>query len=104
VATSIRLANNDGDSVEAGGGVEGAVGHKNPLPITKDYTTAIEYDVNGNAIYVGHAMPGTAKSAVGWRIKKITYDGSGNATDIKFASNSKQFLFIWDSRSGYSYG
>ena len=104
MAQSIRLSNEDGNSVEAGGGVEGAVGHKNPLPITKDYTTAIEYDVNGNAIYVGHAMPGTAKSAVGWRIKKITYDVNGNATDIKFADSTKQFLKIWNNRASYIYG
>lgn len=101
---SIRLADEDGSSVAPGGGVAGSVGHKNPLPITKDYTTVIEYDGNGNAIYVGHAMPGTAKSAVGWRIKKITYDVNGNATDIAFASSSKQFLFIWNSRSSYIYG
>jgi len=101
---SILLTTEEGDSVKAGGGLPNAVGHKNPLPITKDYTTAIEYDVNGNAIYVGHAMPGTAKSVAGWRIKKITYDVNGNATDIKFADSTKQFIKIWDSRSGYIYG
>ena len=103
MAQSIRLSDEDNDSVAPGGGVAGSVGHKNPLPITKDYTTAIEYDVNGNAIYVGHAMPGTAESTAGWRIKKITYDVNGNATKIQFASASKQFLFSWTLRATYTF-
>jgi len=65
------------------------------------FTTAIEYS-GDNAIYVGEAEPGSAKSAAAWRIKKITYSGS-NPTDIQWAEGNGNFNKIWNNRAGYSY-
>ena len=66
------------------------------------YTQKIEYS-GGAAIYLGYAAPGSATSAASWAIKKITYDGSNQATDIQWAGGSAAFTKIWDNRAGYSY-
>ena len=66
-------------------------------------STAIEYDASGNAIYIGKAGPGATKAQELWQIKKLTYDASGNCTDIQFASGSLAFDKIWNSRTGYNY-
>jgi YD repeat-containing protein len=78
-------------------------GHLITSPIADTYKQRIEYDVSGNAIYVGAALAGTATDATGWQIKKLTYDGSGNATAIDWAESSNSFNFVWDSRAGYTY-
>lgn len=69
-----------------------------------EYTMAIEYDGSNNPIYVGEAKPGTSQSAIGWRIKQVTFDASNNATDVKWAGSSTEFKFTWDDRSSYTYG
>ena len=67
-------------------------------------TTKIDYDGGTNAIYIGECMPGTATSNTKWRIKKLTYDGNNNVTDIKWAnSEAIKFTVEWDLRTGYSY-
>jgi len=68
------------------------------------WKTRIAYDASGNAEYVGEAKPGTATSATGWRIKKITYDASNNATQINWADSNTNMDNIWDSRTDYTYG
>lgn len=70
----------------------------NPL-----YTTALEFDASNNPIYIGTATQGSAKSAASWQIRKLTFDGSNNVTDIKFASGAATFTFIWDNRAAYAY-
>ena len=70
---------------------------------TEGYVIAIEYDANGNPIYIGKALPGTAKTASGWQIMKITYDANGNATDIQWAGGSDAFDKIWNDRATYAY-
>jgi hypothetical protein len=67
------------------------------------YTEAVAYDANGNIQYKGWAAPGTAKASAGWRIMKITYDGSQNITDKQWADGDLQFNNIWNNREGLSY-
>ena len=57
----------------------------------------------GSPEYVGEANPNTATSAVGWRIKKITYDSNGNPTEVNWASGNANRDKIWDSRTTYAY-
>jgi len=57
----------------------------------------------GQIIYIGSTIPGCATSASRWQIRKITYDGSGNITDVKFADSSNKFNKVWDSRATYTY-
>ena len=67
------------------------------------YRTSVTYDVSSNPIYYGEALPGTAKSDSKWRIKKNTYDGSGNLTDIEWADGTYLFNKVWDDRANYTY-
>jgi len=70
-----------------------------------EYTIAIEYGAGPafNAFFVGEAKPGTAQTATGWRIKRITYDLNNNATNIEWANGSSAFDKIWASRALYTY-
>lgn len=79
------------------------VGQTNPMPVGTEYTTAIEYNADNNPIYIGEALPGTAKNATEWRIRKIIYDANQNPIDIQWANSSKKFEFIWDNRANYTY-
>jgi hypothetical protein len=64
-----------------------------------------EYSAS-NLIYKGYARPGTATSAAGWQIAKITYSGS-NVTQIDWPESggipSSEFNFVWDDRASYTY-
>ena len=68
------------------------------------YTTTMENFAIGNPKYVGIAVPGTSKSAVGWQIRKFTY-GGGTLTEIQFADGDTGFNKVWDDREtgGYDY-
>lgn len=66
------------------------------------YTSTYEYNGSGNPIYIGRAVPGTAKNAPAWQIQKLTWSGS-NVTDIQFANASLLFKAIWDDRASLSY-
>lgn len=75
-----------------------------PLPVDpQGKNVEVEYDGSGNAIYVGEAPPGTATSVAKWRIKNITYDGSGNVLSVMWADGTSIFGKVWDNRAGYSY-
>ncbi len=65
-------------------------------------TVAIAYS-GTLAQYVGEAAPGSAQGALVWRIKKITYDGNNNPTDVQWAGGGGTFTKEWDERAGYSY-
>lgn len=68
-----------------------------------EYTMAIEYDASNNPIYVGEVLPGIGKASRGWRIKRITYDVSNNATDVRWANGTTEFSKVWNDRVTYSY-
>jgi hypothetical protein len=75
-----------------------------PAPISAlPYTMKIEYDANGNAIYVGFTNPPGDSSKAMWAIQKLTYDANNNPTDIKWASGSVSYIFIWNNRASYTY-
>lgn len=67
------------------------------------YTT--EFDNNGGSspVYIGQALPGTATSVAKWRIKKLTYDGSGNILSTTYANGVATFSNIYDNRASYTY-
>ena len=66
-------------------------------------TKKIEYDSDGNAIYIGETLPGNASSVAKWRIRKVTYDANGNPTDVQWADGNTDMDKIWDSRSDGTY-
>ena len=70
---------------------------------TNNYVTALSYDAGNNLEYLGRANIGTAQSATGWQIKKLSYDGSDNLTDIQQEGGNATFDAVWDDRAGLSY-
>lgn len=81
----------------------------NLIPIQESYREqAFAGDYTGaNLIYRGFAKPGTATSATGWQIAKLTYSGA-NITAIQWPQNSLSkasslYEFIWDDRATYTY-
>jgi YD repeat-containing protein len=67
------------------------------------YRSLYAYDANGNITYIGESNTGTSKSAPTWRIKQLSYDTSGNITEIRWANGDQQFNKIWENRTGYTY-
>ena len=68
-----------------------------------DLSQRIAYDVNGNAEYIGKAMPGTLTSAAAWQIKKCVYDVNNNIVSVGFPGGDNSYLSVWDDRATYSY-
>jgi YD repeat-containing protein len=60
--------------------------------------------VDGQVEYIGFARPGVGISASGWAIKRLTYDASGNVTQITWAGSSLAINKIFDDRTEYVYG
>jgi len=63
----------------------------------------LEYDVNGNMVYMGEAPTGAPTNLPYWRIRKMTYDNNGNITSQLWAEGSLEFMFVWDNRTLYTY-
>lgn len=70
---------------------------------TSSYTMYFVYDVNGNIEYACKADIGTATSASGWQIKKMTWDVNNNVTNIEWADATDAHDKIADSYISYSY-
>ena len=70
------------------------------------YTQIFDYGggTTGQPIYIGWATPGVSTSASKWKIRKFTYDGNGQVTNIQFANGDVGFNFVWDLRAtAYTY-
>lgn len=67
------------------------------------YTIVVDYDGANNPIYIGLATQGSAKSAALWQIRKLTFDGSNNCTDIQYANGNELFQSIWNNRASLGY-
>lgn len=66
----------------------------------------IAYDASNRPAYVGNAIPGTASTDAGWRIKKLTYDTSGNCTSVTWASVTGGVPaenLVWSNYTGFTY-
>lgn len=51
--------------------------------------------------YIGQAAPGTATSAAGWRIQRMSV--SGTVTTFEYADGDLSFNNIWDNRASLTY-
>ena len=68
-------------------------------------------DNNGtaNLVYIGFAKPGSDPTTPVWQIKKLTYDGNGNVTQIQWPTDgttarpTNQFRYIWANRTTLTY-
>jgi len=76
------------------------------VKVTQDpsYTETFEWDGSGvNPIYIGCALQGSSKASALWQIRKLTYDGANNPTDVQYANGSPLFNAIWNNRAALSY-
>ncbi len=69
----------------------------------KQGAVSLDFDGNGNLIYIGLAIPGTPQYIPAWQIRKLTYDGSGNLLTITWADGSRSFNYVWDNRASLTY-
>jgi len=67
------------------------------------YQQILDYQGGTQPIYIGWATPGVATSRDAWKIRKLTYDGNGNVTQIQYASGDVGFTQIWDNRTTITY-
>lgn len=63
-------------------------------------TTYIE-DLGGGTVYVGYAQIGTATSAAGWQIMKVSE--VAGVTSITWADATDEFIKVWNNRASYTY-
>lgn len=68
------------------------------------FDIALAYDSSSNIEYVGKCYPGGSTSQAVWSIFKLTYDGSGNITLLRWADGSDQFNKKWSDYLTYTYG
>lgn len=62
-----------------------------------------DYDIDGNLIYLGGAIPGSLESEAVWQISKFLYDADGNVSSILYANGNTLFTNIWNNRVSLSY-
>jgi len=72
---------------------------------TEQYAYVASGDGAGQIEYQGWAAPGTATSAGGWRIRKLTYDSSSRMSKIEWAGGRDDFSAdnAWNNRASLSY-
>ena len=70
------------------------------VEVPKAEQTLID-QVNGNLIYIGHALLGNATSDAVWQILRIQTVGS--VTSIQQADGSLDYTKVWDDRASLSY-
>lgn len=75
----------------------------NDFLYTPNTTQKIDYLTGTNPIYIGESVPGSSLGSPSWKIKKLTYDGNGNVTDVQWAPNYLNFGDIWNNRVGLVY-
>ncbi len=63
----------------------------------------LEWDNNGNVLYIGRAIPGTLRSQPRWVIKKYKYDSNNRKLRERFANGTNFHDKVWDDRTGYKY-
>lgn len=72
--------------------------------VVRQLVTATEcHPVTGNPIYIGLAEIKSAKANAVWQIRKLTYDGANNLTDIQWANGGAAFDQKWDDRATLPY-
>jgi len=74
-----------------------------------DSWTTFRGDYTGtNLIYAGFARVGASTADPVWQLRKMTYDGSNNLTDITYPENASgnptfDFEYIWDNRAALTF-
>jgi len=67
------------------------------------HVTALDFVGTTNPVYIGLAAPNSSTSDPVWQIRKLTYDGLLNPTNIQFAGGTAVFNQVWDNRAALTY-
>lgn len=62
------------------------------------YQQILDYQGGTAVIYIGWATPGASTGEAKWKIRRLTYDGNGNTTQIQYMNGSVGFNQIWNNR------
>jgi hypothetical protein len=71
--------------------------------VAEKNTQALDYDNDGNLVYIGEAEPGSVKSNPVWAIKRLIYDINGDVSDVLWANGTSEKIHIWDDRTTLIY-
>ena len=71
--------------------------------VAEKNTQALDYDIDGNLIYAGEALPGADKANPVWAIRKLIYDINGDVSDVHWANGTSEKIHVWDDRTTYTY-
>jgi len=95
-------AGKDVQRVKMGWGADGAYADLDEKPATDTAILAVRVDEASSSVtYAGQAAAGTAASAAGWRIKRITESG-GDVT-VEWADGDAGYNSVWDDRATLTY-
>lgn len=72
-----------------------------PVRLPTTFRKLLYDEVDATTTYIGFAAPGTATSAAGWMIERLTFTGPDIAID--FADGNAEFDNVWDNRASLSY-
>ena len=87
----------DGSVIIADVGVQGP-GPEEDVP----FATRVDF-IGDTRILKGQAQPGTVDATNAWRIQEITFVGSDEDVEIKWASGNSNFDKVWDDRLTFTY-
>lgn len=76
------------------------------IPANGNLATKVDEDsVTEDVYYIGKAPVGTATSAAGWQLKRITVTEISNKTavDVEWADGNDKFDNVYDDRQSKSY-
>ena len=84
--------------VQGPAGPAGAPGGEDEVP----YAKRTDFENNDTIVYRGEADPGSADASAVWRIKRITFNAEGDATE-EWADGNANFDNVWNDRATLSY-
>lgn len=87
----------DGSVIISDVGVQGPAAEED-VP----FATRVDF-IGETRILKGQAQPGTVDASNAWRIQEITFVGSDEDVEIKWAAGNSNFDKIWDDRLGETY-
>ena len=87
----------DGSVTIADVGVQGPAAEED-VP----FATRVDF-IGDTRILKGQAQPGTLDAANAWRVQEITFVGSDEDVEIRWASGNSSFDKVWDDRLGFTY-
>lgn len=79
-------------------GVSSPITDSNPLPVAETQYD-VRIDEGATYTYIGQALPATATSAAGWRVRRLV-----NSTGVTtWADGTAALSKTWDNRASYTY-